>query len=64
MEYELIINPQLDKYHPERYKAVLLLNGGLSKGYPKDMDLGEILDKVSGEIHTYGDGSLKNFICN
>lgn len=59
MDYELIINPTNKKYHPNRYKAVLLLNGGLSKGYPKKMRMADIMEKVANEVNSLTDGTLK-----
>lgn len=47
---KLIINPTEQEHHPDRYKAVLLRNGGLWKGYPTSMDMDEIVSRVSNLI--------------
>lgn len=63
MEFTLIINPQKEEHHPDRYKAVLLLDDGLSKAYPHDMELETIFHKVGLMVSAYADNQLE-FIYN
>lgn len=57
MNYKLVFNPK-EKYY-KRYRAVLLLNGGMSKGYPHDMKMDDIMKSVYNEVSTHSDGTLE-----
>lgn len=59
MEFELIIDPTKKEHYPDRYRAVLLLNGGLSKMYGHDMDMETIIKSVREQVNTFADGILK-----